>query len=864
MFKVTIKNLLGHKLRVVITAIAIIAGVSFMSGTFILTDTIKSAFNDLFANTNKGVDAVVRQKSTFSLSDQGGGGGGGSGAQRDLVPTSLVDVARSVPGAAAADSSIFVANGAFAIGSNNKPINPLTGAPQFGANWQTVKEMNPFRIDAGRAPTNEREVAVDKLTAQRGNLSVNGPMRLQAANGPIRTVTVVGVVVTRDGAPSLAGASVVLMDTASASRLFGEAGKANSIIVHARSGVSQETLVQQLKAKIPSKDEAITGAAATKETQDAIQKSFQGFSIFLTVFAIISLVAGAFLIYNIFGIVVVQRTKELALLRAIGASRKQVRRSVLTEALVTGLVASALGLLAGILLAVGLTAALKAVGLDISASSIVIAPFTIIISLVVGVVVTMLSAYLPSRRASRVSPMAAIREVAVDDSGKSTSRLVIGGVFLAFGVLATLAGFTGKKALPIGLGALALFIAIVVLGPRLAPIIVRVVGAWLPSVKGLTGRLARDNAVRSPKRTASTATSLILALALVSILTIMLSSFTASINAAVSKGFIGDYQVSAGFSGATLSPDLRTKLEKLPQIGAVGGISVGAGSIFGKGVLVWGTDGPGLKQTLDLGVDQGDLAQLVGTDTIALDSGLAKLFNLPVGGSMALGFPSGEVKHFKVVATYTEAGLIGQGASAKFLLPRAAFSAFEPPQARADLRVLVKAAPGVSKADARRAVTLAIKQFPTAKVESLKEIQKSQTKQLNNVLSFMLVLLALTVFIGFLGIAITLALSVIERTHELGLLRAVGMDRRRMRSMVRWEAVLIALLGTILGLALGVVVGTALARAVEADIDTARLSFPITRLAFYAIFASVFGVLAAIFPARRAAKLDVLAAISTE
>jgi putative ABC transport system permease protein len=612
-------------------------------------------------------------------------------------------------------------------------------------------------------------------------------------------------------------------------------------------------------------DEAITGKAYTKENQDQIQKGLGAFTLVLTVFAFISLVAGAFLIYNIFGIVVAQRTKELALLRAIGATRRQVTSSVMIEASATGLLASILGLLGGIGLAIGFTVVLKAVGLDVSSTSVVVKPRTIIISLVVGVFVTVVSALLPAIRASRVSPMAAIRDVAVDDSSKSLVRFVIGIVLLAIGLLSLIAGISSQQAASVGIGALFLFVAIVVLGPRLSPLLIKGIGGWLPSVSKVTGRLARDNALRNPRRTASTATSLILALTLISVITIFFSSFTASINAAVSKGFKGDFQLSAAGNGTgTLPLQLADKLDQLPQLQAVSGLSVGTAALLNKGDIVWGTDGPALKKTLDIGVNTGDLDRLVGRQTIALDSGLATLFDKPVGSSISLSFPSGAVHSFTVVATYTQGDLIGQGLDAKLLLPRNAFSAFEPAQVQTDLRILVKRAPGVSAAEARAAVTKASAAFPTAQIQSLKEIQKAQTKQIDSALAFVLVLLALSVFIGFLGIAITLALSVIERTRELGLLRAIGMRRFRMGAMVTWEAVLVALLGTLLGLLLGCVVGAALAGTFAKQIDTARISFPIHLLVIYAIAACVFGVIAAMYPAWRASRLNVLEAITTE
>lgn len=858
MFKATIKNLLGHKLRVAITALAIIAGVSFMSGTFVLTDTVTATFDDLFADVNQGVDAVVRQQSAYEV-DQGPGGPGGE--QRDDLPIELVDTIAAQPDVAAAEAS--VQGLAIAIGKDGKPINPVNGAPQFGGNWQTVAAMTPYALAEGAAPVGATQAVVDRGTAERGELAVGDPFRVQTANATL-DLTVSGIA-TVGGKDNFAGASFVLMETAAATEAFGQPGKTAAIIVEARDGVSQDQLADSLAGALPVGVEAITGEDFTAEQQDIVQSQLSTFSTVLNGFAGVALVAGAFLIYNIFGIVVAQRTKELALLRALGASRVQVRTSVLIEAFVTGLVASLLGLLAGIGLAIGLTALLNAIGLDTSGTAPVVAPRTVVVSLIVGLVITMLSALLPAWRASRVSPMAAIRDVAVDDSGRSLGRVVIGTVLTVLGSLALLGGSSGQRIAPILIGVVLLFGAVVVLGPRLAPAVTRVLGAWLPRVRGLVGRLARDNAVRNPKRTASTATALVLALTLVGILTIFTSSFTATINAAVVEGFKGDYQIdSGGFGVGGLSPQLAASAKALPEVEAVAGLQIGTASLIGDGITIWGTDGPDLPEVLDIGVNRGSLDELVGTDTIAVSSGTLEFFDLQLGSNLTLGFPSGQTHPFRIVATYTEAGLLGQGAEAQYLISREAFAAFEPAIARSDLRVMVKGAPGVDKAALRSAIEGLLDDYPTAKVRSLDEIQEAQTAQINQVLSFVLVLLALSVFIGFLGIAITLALSVIERTRELGLLRALGMDRRAMKSMVRWEAVLIALLGTTLGLGLGVLGGVALSITAVGDLDTATISIPVVRLLMFAVAAALFGVVAAIFPARRAAKLDVLRAISVE
>jgi putative ABC transport system permease protein len=379
--------------------------------------------------------------------------------------------------------------------------------------------------------------------------------------------------------------------------------------------------------------------------------------------------------------------------------------------------------------------------------------------------------------------------------------------------------------------------------------------------------MARDNAMRNPRRTAATAAAIVLTLMLVSTITIFFSSFTASINASVVKGLKADLEVASesfGFGG--LSPELAQRLHDLPQVGDVAELRFGFGQVEGeqKGQIVWGTNGPEFGKLLDVGVDKGSMDDLTGKDTVALSTDESVAKRKPVGSTVTLRFPDGHSASFKVVATYSEEGLIGQGADAAYLLSLGAFEANEPAQVQNDQRVMVKATGGTSLAELRTAVDRVAKDFPTSKVQDINEIQKSQTKFFTQVLGFVLVLLALSVLIGFLGIAITLALSVIERTHELGLLRAVGMDRRQVRSMVRWEAVLIAMLGTFLGIALGLLGGSALSLTLRADIDTAQVNLPVIALILFCVMSAIFALLAAIFPAWRASRLNILDAVSHE
>jgi len=862
MFRTALKSLLGHKFRLAITGIAIVLGVGFMAGTFVLTDTIIKTFDGLFDTVNEGVDGVVRQKAAFELSADGGGGGGGS--QRDDVGLSVVDIVLEAGGVKNAEAN--VQGFAIVIGRNDKPVNSIdNGAPQFGSNWLDDGDISPYDLaPGGRSPKGPKEAVIDRGTAKKGKLKVGDPIRVQSRS-PTLDLEIVGIASFGES-DNFAGASFVLMETAQAAKFFASPGKATDILVIADEGVGQQQLVDSLRTVLPPGVEAITGEAYTEEQKDDIQQSLTIFNQVLSGFAFVSIIAGAFLIYNTFGIIVAQRTRELALLRAVGASRRQVRLSVLLEAVVTGLLASLVGLAAGVGLALLMKVALEAFGIDLPTSSVVVAPRTIIVSLVVGLAITVVSALFPAWRASRVPPIAAIRDVALERTSRPIIRIVIGIIITALAALNLRQGVDAADLVPVLVGIVLLFVAVVVLGPLLTPFIAGGLGAWLPRVRGMQGTLARQNAVRNPRRTASTASALILALALVTVLTIFFTSFQATINRAVEQGLRGDFEIASGSFGGSggLSPDLAQQVQRLPEIDAAGGVRFGTAQVEGKGAVVFGMDGPQIDKLIDIGVVAGSLQDLTGPDTVAVDQDRASAAGWTLGTQVPFTFPTGRQVPLRIVALYENGGQIAQGLTDNWFLSLDAFAALEPAQAQTDIRVLVKKADGVTARQALVAVRKVTKSFPTAKVRNLEEIQEAQTRQINQVLSFFLVLLALTVVIGFFGIANTLALSVIERTRELGLLRAVGMNRPQMKSMVRWEAVLIALLGTFLGLLIGVIGGSALAAVATSDIPGHIVAIPWRILAIFCLAAAVFGVVAAILPARRAAKLDVLRAVTVE
>ncbi len=854
MFRTALKSLLGHKLRLVITAVAVVIGVAFMAGTFVLTDTIGRSFTQTYADLNKGVDVIVREKAAF---------GSPAGGERESIPLEVVGDVRRVPGVDAAQG--IVTSLVQILDRAGKPtVDPSHGFPSIGWNWITDARLNPFVLAEGRPPRGAGEVVIDRGTARKAHYRIGDRVRILAAGGS-RRLRVTGIV-TVAGADNLAGAALALMDTRPALRFFATRGRVNYIVVLATAN-ERSGLVGRLNATLPDGAEAISGQSYIAERQRDVGKQLKVFNAVLQGFALVALVAGAFLIYNTFGIIVAQRTRELALLRALGANRRQVVGSVLVEAAAVGFFAAVVGLAAGIGLAAGLRALFGAFGVTLPSAAAVVLPRTIIASLLVGTFVTVLSALLPAWRAARVPPVAAMREVAVDASGSSRMRLGVGGLLFVLGAAGLVWGTLASKRPRMLGGAGVLFASIVILGPVIAPLVVRLLGAPLPRARGVTGNLARENALRNPRRTASTAGALMLGVLLVGVISIFITSFRDSINAAVDRNLAGDFQVDSGAfsgSGGGLAPKLAAHLAEQPELSAVTAVRVGTVQVLGQTQPIYGFDGAVMERVAHLGVKAGRLRDL-DRHGIAVAKSVADRNGWKVASPIRVRFPSNRTEVFRVVAVYSEGGIIAQGQGGSYFLGLGAFAADLPASSQVDLRVLVKGRDGVSARQTRRAIERVTKKdFPSAKVQDQQQIKAEQTKQINQNLSFILVMLGLSVVIGVLGIANTLALSTFERTRELGLLRAVGMSRRQLRSAIRWEAVLISLLGTAVGLGLGVVIGSALMLTYRNELATARLGIPWPLLGAFCVAMAAFGVLAAILPGRRAARLDVLRAVTFE
>jgi putative ABC transport system permease protein len=840
----SLKGIMAHKLRLFLTALAVVLGVAFVAGTFVLTDTINKTFDTLFTEISAGTDLTVRAVSGF-----GNDAGGFDTASRDTVPASLIDTVRRTPGVQAADGTVtgyaqFVDKEGKAVASG--------GAPTLGFNW-TEPGLSPLQLRSGREPQRDGEVVVDAVTARTHKFAVGDRVTV-LFKGPTQEFTLVGITGFGE-ADNLAGATLAIFEEATAQRVFGKAGRYDSIEIKAAEGVGARELRDRLVGTLPADVEVVTSKEVADESAEAVGQALGFFSTALLVFAGIALFVGGFIILNTFSILVAQRTRELALLRALGASRRQVMTSVIIEAFAVGLFAAIVGLSLGVLVAIGLQNLLKAFGIDLPASGVVLKPRTIIASFVVGVGVTVLSSISPARRASKIPPMAALRGGAEEHGGSLRRRSLAGAVVFALGMAALLSGLFGGTLGLVGLGAALVFVGVALLSPAAARPLARVIGAPFPRIAGMSGKLGRQNAMRNPRRTAATSAALTVGLGLVACVSVLAASIKASAADIVDDYMAADYIVSTANFLPSISTDLAPRLARLPELGAVSALQTGQWRSNGSNRSLFAADPATLGQVLKFEVTAGDVGGLARGEVFLAEEELADL-GLSVGSQLPMTFARTGDTQLRIAGTFSENQLLGS-----YLVSTATFEANF--TERLDFAVLAKARPGVPPEAARAAVERVTEEFPNVELRDQAEFKEQQEDQVDQILGLITALLKLSIFIALFGIVNTLALSIFERTRELGLLRAVGMSRRQVRSMIRGESVIIAVMGAILGLAVGVLFGYAIVEAL-ADEGIGAVVVPGGQLLTYVILAGIAGVIAAVFPARRAARLDVLAAISHE
>jgi putative ABC transport system permease protein len=846
--RTTFKSLAAHKFRLFATSLAVMLGVAFMAGTLVLTDTIQKTFDDLFSDIYDDTDAVVRAEGAFDSAGI---------EQRGRLDASLLDTVSNVDGVDVAQPDIrgyaqLVDKDGDAVG------DPETGPPTLGGNWIDSEELNGFEISDGSPPSADDEVVIDKKSADDTGYRVGDTAQVLVKGGP-QDVTIAGIAQFGD-ADSPGGASFVLFTLDAAQRLIAEPDKFDSILVIADDGISPTEIVQRIAPELPTGTEAVTGAEVTQESQDEIKQSLSFFNTFMFVFAAIALLVGGFIIFNTFFITVAQRTRENALLRALGAKKRQVLVSVLVEALAVGLIASVVGIGLGILVAAGLKTLLATFGFELPGGGIVLTATTVVISLVAGVGVTLVAAISPARRAGKVPPVAAMREVAVGSTGYGSRQriivgcglLVLGGAALGYGLF----GSAGSPILLVGVGVLLVFFGVAALGRTVALPLSRSIGWPLPRLFGIRGRLARENAMRNPRRTAATASAVMIGVGLVAFISIFAASAKASFGTVIDRAFTGDFVITspAGLAGGGLDPELADSLNELPEVDAAGAIRAGVAEIDGSATQLLAASDEAFD-VVDVDPVAGSPADL-GADTIAVFEDVAKDKNLSLGDTVPVVFKDTGGQELTVAMIYGESQPAGD-----WLLGTETYEANVDDQY--DYQVFVRKADGVDTPTARAAIEQVADGYPGAKVVDQSGYEADQTMFIDQLLNLIYVMLLLAIFIALLGIANTLALSIIERTRELGMMRAVGMTRSQLRSMIRWESVIIAIQGTLLGIVVGVFFGWALVTALSDEgIETFRL--PVATLLVIVVLAALAGVLAAVWPARRAAKLDVLRAVVTE
>ncbi|WP_245623159.1 ABC transporter permease [Spirillospora albida] len=832
MGKVTLRNLAAHKIRLVLTAIAVILGVAFVAGTLVFTDTMNKQFDDLFSRIGKGIAVDVRAKKVTDAPEDG--------SAAVPVPASVLERLKTVEGVKNPRGN--VTGYAAVVGADGKIVGQgQQGPPQLGVNWVNG---GSFELASGRAPQGPAEVAIDADSAKKGKLAVGRTVQVVTA-GPPQRMTITGLIDTGN----LMGATVTAFDTPTAQRLLLKPGFFTDIEM-GTTGPSETELRDRVAKVLPAGYEAITGTELREQNKSDVASFLGFFRTLLLVFALISIFVGAFIIFNTFSMLVAQRTRELALLRAIGAARRQVTRAVIGEAVAVGVVGSTFGLAAG----VGLASVLQAFFSTGSDSGLTITATPVIASYAVGILVTVVSAYFPARRAAKIPPVAAMRDDIALPQRSLRIRIALGSLITLIGSGLIGVGLTGtgdaNPAIPTGIGALLVFIGVAMLAPVISVPVVKVLGLPAAKLMGAPGRLARQNALRNPRRTAATAAALMIGLALITTVSVLGSTMRASLDKQVDDQFGIDYAVEA--TGGAIGADVLQKIKRTPGVETASQLYEGDARIKGKEAWYVAGDAGAAAKGARLKMVAGSAA--LGPAGIMVDEGTAKKNGWTIGSSVPVQFADGRTEQLRLAGIYAKNELLGP----RFVAQQAHLRHTVRPTA--DLIIIDAATTGPAT---RTALEETLRAHPNLKVTDQSSLKEDLRKEVDGFVTFLTILLAMSVIIAAVGVINTLALSVIERTREIGLLRAIGISRRQLRRMIRMESIVIALFGAGLGLAIGMAFGTALQNAL-ADKGLAVLSFPVAQLAAYVAVGGVIGVLAALWPAWRAGRMDVLKAISTE
>ena len=907
MYRLALKNLWAYKRRLLASALSIVLGISFLAGSFVFTDTLKGLFTDLFSSTVKGVDANVRATKAIKQSQTENGPYGDG---RSSVPVSIVKTILAVPEVAAAEGSIQ--GYGQAISKKGKLVK-TSNAPTFGYLWVNDPELSPYRILNGRAPVGDDEVVLDRSVMKETGYQVGDRAKVNTLEGA-KEFTIVGDA-TFGTSDSALGAAAVFFSAKGGQELLLKDGEVQNVLVRAKPGVTQEALVRALDVALKDaksingqKVESITGAALEKENVEFVNTVFKFINIFFNAFAIVALFVSVFVISNSFSIVVAQRMKEMAMLRILGAKRSQILSSTVLEALAVGLIASLVGVFAGMGVALVIRALLNAAGTGLPSAGLVLKPRTVILGLGVGTTVTLLSSIFPAIKASSVKPLAALRDVAVDRGAGSRVRAIVGSLLVAASAVMLVVGLGGEGgtgARNVGIAAGLSLVAVTFLGPLIAKPVASVLGlpwfGWVVVVFGgivtlggaaslvlvpkqpivvlgsvllvligvylvrtglssrtTAGHIARENAIRNPTRTSATALALTIGTALVSALLVLSQSLTGTFRGALDTSVKADYVVAS-------AADIGFPEEVKDKLDAVDGIEATSGLRFarfrfgfpGRTRTVGAVDPAAFEKLVDLGQVEGDFTKLAQPDTVAIAKKSAKDNDFAIGDTIKPTFPNGARPTFTIVAFYDNAEGLG---NTYYLTSTETLKKYEP--SKADNFLYVKTNAKDKKAFVK-AAEKAIEAYPAAELKTKKKFADQQIGQFQQFLAIVNALLLLAIIIAILGIANTLKLSIFERTREIGLLRAVGMSREQIKSTIRWEAIVVATLGSVIGVVLGTGFGTALVQVLGKD-GSVKLTLPIPFLVVITLLASIVGLYAARKPAKDAAKMNILQAIATE
>jgi putative ABC transport system permease protein len=850
--KFALKGLLGRKLRTALTALAIVLGVTMVSGTYVLTDSIDSAFDSIFTDVREGSSVVVTGKSAFDLSE-------GSGTSAPSFDEGVLELVRDVDGVADAEGGVE-SESTTLIGDDGKAV-VKGGAPNLGFSISRGDSpFNPLALVEGEWPGPD-EVVVDSGTAGDEGFEIGETIGVQA-DGPVERLRVSGLV-RFNSEISIGGATLAGFDLGTAQRLFKKEGKLDEIAVAARAGTPDAELLSNLEAVLPENTQVRTGLQQAEEDASDTNEFITFLQGFLLAFAGIALFVGSFVIANSLSITIAQRAREFATVRTLGASRKQVLGSIVIEALVVGVLASVLGLFLGLGLASGLFELFDAVGFTLPNSGLLFETRTIVVSLLVGILVTLVASLRPALRATRVPPIAAVREGAVLPESRlarfrtpgSLVTIGLGFAALLYGLFADGLGTT-EVLVWMGLGALLIFIGVALFAARLVRPLAVGLGEPAARIGGAAGKLARDNARRNPQRTASTAAALMIGLALVTLVATLAAGITGTFRGAVDDLFTGDYAITAQNNFSPIPIDAAEAIARVDGVEAIGSTRTGEARVFDSTEFVTAVNAE-IADVIELEWVAGSQETLrtLGEDGAFVDDGFAESHDLQIGSPVTVIVPSGKRLELVVRGIFDPpAGGSPFGAvtfssetfDREYQSPRNLYSFI---QMRGD------------ETDANaRSLEAALADFPNAKSQTREQFVDNQIAALNQILNILYVLLALSVIVSLFGIVNTLVLTVFERTRELGMLRAIGMTRRQVRRMIRHESVITALIGGVLGIVLGVVLGALLI----ARVDFIEFRLPTTQIVVFAVLTVVVGILAAIFPARRAARLDPLKALQYE